>query len=47
MEQKSFLGPVVIASFVFQVLFKDESHRVIPGFHLLVSDINHGRKETR
>ena len=33
MEQKVFLGPAVIASFVFLILFKDWGRRVSPRFH--------------
>ena len=47
MEQKFlFRGPAEIASFVFLVLFKDEGCRVSPRFHLFVSDVNQGNKET-
>ena len=34
MEEKVVLGPVVIASFVFQVLLMDEWRRMSPRFHL-------------
>ena len=45
MEEKVVLGPVIIASFVFQVLLNDEGRRVSPRFHLFFSDINRGIEE--
>ena len=39
-----FLGPAVIASFLWQVLFQLDWRRVSSIFHLFVSDINQGKK---
>ena len=36
----SGLGPAA-----FLILFKDEGHRVVPKFHLLVSDVHQGNEE--
>ena len=47
MEEKVVLGPVVIASFVFQVLLKDELHRVSPILHLFYSNINRRIEEAK
>ena len=44
-SKKSCLGPAEIASFVCRVLFKDNGCRVIPRFHLFVSDVNQGNEE--
>ena len=45
-SRKLFIEPAEIAPFVFLVLFKDEGRRVSPRFHVLVSDVNQGNKET-
>ena len=44
-SKKSCLGPAEIASFVCRVLFKDNGCRMIPRFHLFVSDVNQGNEE--
>ena len=45
MEQKVFVGPTEIVSFVFLVVFKDGGFRVNPGFRLFVSDVNQGNED--
>ena len=45
-SRRSCLGPVDIASFVFLVIFIDWGHRMSPKFHLLISNVNQGNKET-
>ena len=44
-EQKVFVGPTEIVSFVFLVVFKDGGFRVNPGFHLFLSDVNQGNED--
>ena len=44
-SRKFCLGPAEIASFVCLVLSKDKRRRVIPIFHLFVSDVNQGNEE--
>ena len=44
-EQKVFVGPTEIVSFVFLVVFKDGGFRVNPGFRLFVSDVNQGNED--
>ena len=45
MEQKVFVGPTEIVSFVFLVVFKYGGFRVNPGFRLFVSDFNQGNED--
>ena len=44
-QQKFYLRPADIASFVFLVSFKDCGRRVSPRFHLFVSDVNKGMRK--
>ena len=44
-SRKSCLGLPEIASFVFLVLFKDDTHMLTPRFHLFVSEVNQGNKD--
>ena len=46
-SKNSFLGPAVISSFVFQVLFQDELRMVSPRFRLFVPDIKQWKEEAR